>query len=200
MENLGISKNKISVYPNFIDTQNIKKKQQSQKYFLYAGRVSKEKGVKELVETFNSIENKYGYKLKIAGEGPYKENLERKINSSSIEFVGALSNAEVLDLIKHAKAIITATKLFEGQPTILCEASSLETLSIYPSTGGISEFFPSNYEFSFEQFNYEDLKQKIEKLINLQDTENMGKNNKIFLSDYLNEENLIDLFKGYISR
>ena len=200
MENLGISKNKISVYPNFIDTQNIKKKQQSQKYFLYAGRVSKEKGVKELVETFNSIENKYGYKLKIAGEGPYKENLERKSNSSSIEFVGALSNAEVLDLIKHAKAVITATKLFEGQPTILCEASSLETLSIYPSTGGISEFFPSNYEFSFEQFNYEDLKQKIEKLINLQDTENMGKNNKIFLSDYLNEENLIDLFKGYVSR
>ena len=156
------------------------------------------KKVKELVETFNSIENKYGYKLKIAGEGPYKENLERKSNSSSIEFVGALSNAEVLDLIKNAKAVITATKLFEGQPTILVRLP-LETLS-YPSTGGISEFFPSNYEFSFEQFNYEDLKQKIEKLINLEDTANMGKNNKNFLTEYLNEENLIDLFRGYVSR
>ena len=53
---------------------------------------------------------------------------------------------------------------------------------------------------SCDVMNYEDLKQKIEKLINLEDTENMGKNNKNFLTDYLNEENLIDLFRGYVSR
>ena len=57
--------------------------------------------------------------------------------------------------------------MFEGQPRLLCEASSLGTLSIYPSFGGMDEFFPENYEFSFEQFNYSDLVTKLNKLNDL---------------------------------
>jgi glycosyltransferase involved in cell wall biosynthesis len=53
--------------------------------------------------------------------------------------------------------VITATKLFEGQPTILCEASMLGVPSIFPSTGGISEFYPENYPLQFKQHDYQDL-------------------------------------------
>ena len=55
---------------------------------------------------------------------------------------------------------MTATKLYEGHPRLLSEASALGTLSIYPSFGGMDEFFPENYEFAFQQFNYDDLKNK----------------------------------------
>ena len=56
-----------------------------------------------------------------------------------------MDNKKVLNEIKDAKAIVTATKLLEGQPTLLCEASSLGIPSIFPRTGGISEFFPQSY-------------------------------------------------------
>ena len=58
-------------------------------------------------------------------------------------------------------ANITATKLLEGQPRVLLEASSYGVPSIYPNFGGMNEFFPSDYKLSFNQFNYDDLEKKI---------------------------------------
>ena len=31
----------------------------------------------------------------------------------------------------------------------------------FPEFGGISEYYPSNYPLSFEQYNYDDLKKKL---------------------------------------
>jgi hypothetical protein len=56
--------------------------------------------------------------------------------------------------------------LYEGHPRLLSEASAVGTLSIYPSFGGMDEFFPENYKFAFEQFNYKDLKNKLILLTN----------------------------------
>ena len=50
--------------------------------------------------------------------------------------------------------------MFEGQPRLLFEAASFGVPSIYPSFGGMDEYFPDDYEFSFEQFNYLDLEKK----------------------------------------
>ena len=56
--------------------------------------------------------------------------------------------------------------MFEGQPRLLFEAASFGVPSIYPSFGGMDEYFPDDYEFSFEQFNYLDLEKKISLLQN----------------------------------
>ena len=55
--------------------------------------------------------------------------------------------------------------MYEVQPRLLCEASSLAVPSIFPNFGGMSEYFPHDYKFSFEQYDYNDLSQKI-KLLN----------------------------------
>ena len=44
-------------------------------------------------------------------------------------------NEATIAQIKNTRAVITATKMFEGQPRLLCEASSLGIPSIYPSFG-----------------------------------------------------------------
>ena len=54
--------------------------------------------------------------------------------------------------------------MYEGQPRLLCEASSFGVPSIYPSFGGMDEYFPPKYEFSFKQFDSSDLQSKIKKL------------------------------------
>ena len=182
------------MYFKFLNLKIKNSTDNKENYFLYAGRISKEKGVKELIDAFLSIENKNNYKLKIVGEGPEKNNLEQSYKNGDIEFLGALENVKVLQLINDSNCVVTATKLFEGQPTLLCEASCLEVPSIFPKTGGISEFFPENYQLSFKQFDYKDLKQKMMDLINHDDPISIGQENKIFINKYLNERTLIKLF------
>ena len=99
--------------------------------------------------------------LKIIGTGDIEKQLKNQYSYKNIDFVGELENKETINLIKNARAVITATKMYEGQPRLLCEASSLGVPSIYPSFGGMDEFFPSDYKLSFEQYNYSDLKKKI---------------------------------------
>jgi len=182
---LGISDEKIKVINNPL---NIVKKTSSKKSLslVYAGRVSKEKGVEEVIISWLNSAISH-YVLYIIGEGQLKTYLEKKYQVKNLVFLGYQSNEKVLEYIKNAKAVVTATKLFEGQPRLLCEASSLGTVSIYPSFGGMNEFFPEIYQYSFEQFKYKDLEKKLnlleEKVVYEQATQEIKK----YITKKLNE-------------
>ena len=65
--------------------------------------------------------------------------------------------------------------MFEGQPRLLTEASTLSVPSIYPSYGGMDEYFPKDYQYSYTQFNEEEL---INKIKLLDDSELLKKESK----------------------
>ena len=90
--------------------------------------------------------------------------------------------------------------MFEGQPTLLCEASALGVPSIFPETGGISEFFPDNYPLAYEQFNYEELEGQIKKLNDLDFVKNVGNSNKDYIKNLLDEEQLYEDLKKYFHK
>ena len=190
---LGIENQRIKVLPNYISVPKKKDDRIVEDFLVYAGRISPEKGVKELINAFNNIENNKSV-LKIIGVGPSYEDFKKKYASEKIIFLGQIPNLEVIDSISKSKGVVTATKLFEGQPTLLCEASSLGVPSIFPKTGGISEFYPPNYLFSFEQFNYVDLQKKLELLLSGNQLKTQGTENKMYISKYLNEQGLLDEF------
>ena len=171
---------------------------ETESYIVYAGRISEEKGVRELIESFNKAELD-SIKLKIIGEGPQYEKYNKLFSSSNIEFLGERENIEVLEIIAKSKAVITATKLYEGQPTLLCEASSIGVPSFYPRTGGISEFFPEDYILSFEQFNYEELTNKLLYLLDDEKIKAIGKENKKYIANYLSKKTLINKFEKVIN-
>ncbi|MAU54206.1 MAG: hypothetical protein CMC29_00140, partial [Flavobacteriaceae bacterium] len=188
--NLGIDSKKIFTFPNKIHEQNIKFNKSNDNYIVYAGRISEEKGVEDLIKSFK-LSNLQEFKLKIVGEGPKYHYLESKYSSESIQFLGLLTNHETLQLISNSICVVTATKLLEGQPTLLCEASILGVPSVFPKTGGIEEFFPKNYKLAFNQFEYEDLVNKLNKLNDRKHLVNVGPENKKYIQDYLNEKKLI---------
>lgn len=191
LESLSI-KNKIEIFPNYIDVTKNTVKRKNLPYLVYAGRISQEKGVEELIHAFlNSGMD--DYKLKIIGNGPLLKSL-LDIEYENIEFLGEVENQEVLKIIQNSLCVITATKLYEGQPTLLCEASSLGVPSIFPNTGGISEFFPRDYTLSFEQFNYKDLESKIRLIHTLKNQTSIGEENKEFIFNHLDKNNLISSF------
>ncbi len=191
---LDISKSKIFVHPNPINIEINKNEDSQEDYIIYAGRVSEEKGVEELIKSFVSS-NINEINLKIVGEGPILNMLKKKYkNNSNIYFEGPISNDKVIKLIYNSLAVVTATKLYEGQPTLLCEASYLGIPSIYPRTGGIHEFFPEKYKLAFDQFDYEDLMNKLKIVEDKQRLKKIGTENREFIFTYLNENKMFDRF------
>jgi len=192
LSKLNISSERISVIPNLLDlnAKQLQNKTFNNEYIVYGGRISEEKGIEELIHTFLScnFDNLY---LKIIGNGPSRSYLEEQYKSESIQFVKEVSNAEMLDIISNSKGVVTATKLYEGQPTLLCEASLQGIPSVFPKSGGIEEFFPNEYPLSYNQYDYKQLKNKLIYLNNLDDSNEIGKKNKEFIERYLDEKKLI---------
>jgi len=128
-------------------------------YVVYAGSLTEQKGVKDLLESWKV--SKINLRLLVIGSGQLENEITSKYSSENIEFLGFLENNKAIDIIRQARAVITATKIFEGQPRLITEASAYGVPSIYPSFGGLDEYFPDDYKLSFKQFDYHDLVKKI---------------------------------------
>lgn len=193
----GINEDKIKVIYNPINFENNISVEKSLS-LVYAGRISKEKGVEEVITSWMNSRVSH-FTLYIIGEGNLKTTLEKKYNNKNLHFLGHLPNEQVLDYIRNAKAVVTATKLYEGQPRLLCEASSLGTVSIYPSFGGMDEFFPKLYKYSFKQFDYQDLERKLNLLNDKIVFEEATKNLKMNILQKLDKESIYSKFSKELS-
>ncbi|MDC0866890.1 glycosyltransferase [Acidimicrobiia bacterium] len=165
-------------------------------YGIYAGRVSEEKGIKELVETWN-ISNMGSMKLLIIGDGPSLGYFQKQ-NYKNISFLGKKTNQETLETISNARFTISATRVYEGQPTLLTESSKLKIPTIFPVYGGISSFLPNTSKLQFEQFNYEDLRRKIESTLDKELMLKESKENFNFYKKMFNEKDLLQKFKRIV--
>lgn len=196
LEQAGIIQNKIKVIYNPINFETNESDKSREKTLIYAGRISKEKGVDQLIKAFE-ISDLTDFKLNIVGEGELKEELQSTYShNANIQFLGHERNSTVLRKIENATAVVTATTLYEGQPRLLCEASSLKTVSIYPSFGGMDEFFPKNYKLSFEQFNYKDLVYKLNLLLDDQMIKNLSEDVYAYLIEKLNKKQITNNFQS----
>ena len=74
LENLDIPKNKIKVFPNYIEALDKTNINNDKNFILYAGRISEEKGVEELIKQYLKLSEPI-FSLKIAGEGPLLKSL-----------------------------------------------------------------------------------------------------------------------------
>ena len=169
----------------------------SSNFVVYAGTLTNEKGVDKLLETWRES-NINKLILKIIGTGPMEDELKEKFKENNIKFFGFLDNKKTLDHIREARAVVTATRMFEGQPRLLCEATSFGVPSIYPYFGGMSEYFPKDYEFSFKQYDYKDLQSKfllLDNEIKLNENSDSVYN---FFSNYLSEDIYLEKFKKLI--
>jgi len=157
----------------------------SSNFVVYAGTLTNEKGVDKLLESWRESDiNRLT--LKIIGTGPIEDELKERFKENNIKFFGFLDNKKTLDHIREARAVVTATRMFEGQPRLLCEATSFGVPSIYPFFGGMNEYFPKDYEFSFKQYDYKDLQKKFSLL-----------DNEIKLKE--NSDNVFDFFSNFLS-
>lgn len=201
IKKLGIDNDKISIYSNpiSISLEEFSQYNPESNSVIFAGRLVENKGIEEILQIWKNIDTN-NLILEIIGTTEDKNNLFKKYNSKKIKFLGQLDNSEVRGKIKTSRAVITGTKLFEGQPRVLLEASSYGVPSIYPNFGGMSDFFPSDYTLSFIQFNYEDLEKKILMLNDSKLLSDESKSIKKHLIENFTEELLFARFENILKK
>ena len=197
----GVPEEKVTIAynPVLVKHQGVHVYNPNSDYIIYAGSLTESKGVRQLIETFESLQDN-NLTLKVVGEGPLKDILILN-QYKKIEFMGELNNFKTLELISNSRAVVTFTQMYEGQPRLLNEASALGVPSIYPDFGGISDYFPSNYELSFKQFDYINAKEKFLMLKDLNLLKLLSSQISSFTSRKLNDDlilnNYMKVFNDY---
>lgn len=155
------------------------KKMPEDKYFLFFGRLSYEKGVRTLLEAFKDLP---GCKLKVVGTGPKEEGLRGYVEAygmRNVEFLGYKRGKELSDLVANAYFVIVPSEWYENNPMTIIESYSVGTPVIGARIGGIPEIVVENGTgYQFVSGNSEELKGKVQ------------------LADGLSEEEYAKLSKG----
>ncbi len=159
-------------------------------YFLYFGRISKEKGLITLLSAFKNLPDR---KLKVLGTGPQINDLNKFIeanNLMNVELMGFKSGKELKELISKAYFVILPSECYENNPLTIIESYNLGTPVIGSNAGGIPEIIKDEITgYIFESRNSEDLQLKLKKAISLSNESYLvlRKNSLKFAKENFNE-------------
>src|SRR5690606_13705594 len=103
-------------------------------HFLFVGRLTQEKGVKLLLEAFADT----AYPLRIAGDGPLKEQvMETTRTSPNITYLGNLERPAINQQLAECSALLFPSIWYEGLPMTLIEAFAAGTPVIASDLGAM---------------------------------------------------------------
>uniref|UniRef100_UPI0040299E3C glycosyltransferase n=1 Tax=Bacteroides cellulosilyticus TaxID=246787 RepID=UPI0040299E3C len=136
----GYPANKLHVIYNFIDSGKVKliselSSEERELAYVYLGRLSKEKGIEELLKVAEQLP----YKLYIAGRGPLEDILKQKYSSDNIKFVGHLSAEKIIKLFKKVQFSVIPSIWYENNPLSAIESLCCGTPVCGRRIGGIPE-------------------------------------------------------------
>ncbi len=133
----GWAPNRLIHIPNFVDTDTLEPDYQPGKYFVFFGRLSKEKGVKTLIHAANEA----NVELKIIGSGPLEEELKILASSlgANVTFLGYQTGNTLHNTIRNARAVVLPSEWYENAPMSVMESYALGKPVIGANIGGIPE-------------------------------------------------------------
>lgn len=148
------SKPNITLYNFSTSIVSEPKTMPTDKYFLFFGRLSYEKGVMTLLKAFKELPQ---CSLKVVGTGPKEEELKafaRDNGMKNVTFLGYKTGKELTDLVSNAYFVIVPSEWYENNPMTIIEAYSVGTPVIGARIGGIPEIVVDGQTgFQFESGN-----------------------------------------------
>lgn len=162
----GIPENKIEAIHNGIDIKEYEINTTDEGYALYIGRLSKEKGIINLILAFQKL--KEG-KLYIAGDGPEKDNILSFIKENQlqdkIKLLGFLDKDNVKKVLSKCKFVVVPSIWYENCPYSVLETLTIGKPVIGANIGGIPELVQDNFNgFTYEYNSIDELSEKMKKL------------------------------------
>ncbi|QIZ52547.1 glycosyltransferase family 1 protein [Dickeya zeae] len=172
-------------------------------YFLFIGRLSREKGVATLARAHQQMKN--SMPLKIVGNGPLYDELVAQFPDA--EFLGYKQQGEELNrLIKRARAVVVPSEYYENCSMSVLESMAFAKPVVGGRIGGIPEQIRDKVDgILFEPGNVQALAEVLDYLaLNPQQAKEMGRNARQRLSEKysLNKHTaaLLALYQEIISK
>jgi glycosyltransferase involved in cell wall biosynthesis len=204
LKRLGFKGN-IVYLPNFINIDEFEAQFTfRENAIVYFGRLSREKGLDALIEAVKDIKD---VNLKIIGEGPKKQDLEKKAKQGkyrNVRFLGYKTGEELKREIKESMFTILPSECYENNPLSIIEAFALGKPAVGARIGGIPELVRDGETgMTFEPGNIDDLRETL--LVMLKNPDKlfqMGKNARDMVEKKYNAEshydNLMNIYESLL--
>ena len=114
-----------------------------EKYFLFLGRLSREKGIKTIIDSMKDR----NYTLKVLGTGPLSDELNLYVkdnNITNVELLGFKTGDELCNIVKRARCVVLPSEWYENGPYSAMEAMALGKPLIVSNLGGLPELVDNN--------------------------------------------------------
>ena len=174
-------------------------------YAFYFGRLSKEKGILNLIEAIKDIPDS---KLLIAGDGPEKENIEAYIEKHNlgdrITLLGYQNQDNIREYIRNSRFIVVPSIWYENCPYSILETLEIGKPVIGSRIGGIPELIVDGENgFLYKSDNVNELKEKLEILFSQDETVDKfsAKSKLLYKQNYSSEiyyEELMKIYNKYL--
>lgn len=152
---LGVSKDKVIVIPNGVDSdrfrllnkEEVRKQlglEQNRKYLLFVGRLHEVKGLEYLIKALSILKMRkaLSFETILIGDGHLKKDLKRLIETNGVKdkvsMIGEKPNAEI-PLWMNACDILCLPSKLEGLPNVILEANACGLPVVASKVGGILE-------------------------------------------------------------
>ncbi len=172
--------------PNFVDAHKLVPNFRPGEYFVYVGRLSKEKGLDTLIRAVA----KSGTKGLVVGTGPMEQVLKGLVQDlgADVKFAGYQTGDALHDCIRGARALVLPSEWYENAPLSILEAHALGKPVIGAKIGGIPEMVLEGVTgHTFASRSVDELAALLQQYASTNEAEvvRLGKEaNRIVLSDY----------------
>lgn len=143
----GLPEDRIVVKGNFVDrdveplggdTNNLRSSRSGGAAMLFVGRLTIEKGVDLLLDTWQR--NEALPELEIIGDGPLASQVAETVaRTDRIRFAGPLARSTIWQRMGAVRALVFPSRWYEGQPITILEAFAAGLPVIAPNVGSIPE-------------------------------------------------------------
>ena len=194
----GLPAEKISVKPNFLPNDVPLGEGNKRCCAVYVGRLTKEKGVKTLLQAWRNFPN---LPLKIIGDGALRDELENYARRHSVnaEFMGLCDRCDVLDAVAGAFLQVVPSEWYEGFPLVIVEAYACGTPVVASRIGSLAELVENGKTgVLFKPGSSKELAERIGNYIRHQSFKDFSKAARAkFESNYTPDENFNSLINIY---
>lgn len=201
-----VDASRVYIKPNFTFAEGLapSESQESEEYFLFAGRVEALKGVDIAIKAFEKIPDKQLY---IAGTGPMMEEMQEYVqerNLKNIKFLGYLQKEEMSERFYHAKAVIMTSQCYEAFAMTIAEAYSYGVPVIAGRVGNMEGMVKEGITgVKFQYDSAKDLAKKVREFETL-DLKMLKENAREFYQERLrpedNYQKLIAIYEDILKR
>lgn len=178
LNEFGIPQKKLNHIPTFFNLKQTPDKITYEPYFLFVGRIEKQKGLQTLIDAFTNTD----LKLKIIGfsNNGYEEELKKNLNGKKhhIGFLGRKTFEEIEQYLKTCLCTIVPSEWYDNFPNTILESFAYKKPVIATNFGSLPELVKdSETGLLFKYQDTNDLIQKCNELVNHPDKAvEMGQN------------------------